>query len=869
MQNNFTSLNGSIHSLFNQRFSFKHLGVLVASVLSIVCAVWLPYALFWQLDGLLSLQQAQLLGSTMFYGGIVCFVAIAVVTRFRLSKDWSLKRNVSVFSILLLVTLVFSSLLSAPVVAALTPLPSDSGPNGSSAYKFSIPFTPYEWFIGEFRDGSYYAVNGSDWNIMTIVEPWQPVAPWSSLSTNLTALTEQVLSVTPNGTIFLKQVAFDLALMNSIPPNVKVACSYQDQYCEYINSADSSGSPYTVEVGAGLNNGYYIAKDSENRICFTSTNQNTTISNVFSACNNKGTVTINQGAYNAQAIVPDGITLKIQKGATGITAYPNQTATITNTTIINENTGTNVNYGIDGVVSFSPQTTSSATTNWLPITNTSNFESFCQSIYTYQNSLLLFNRAGISHAADAGVLDMRRSLDGGVTWSIPTTLFSSAGIDVRPNGGGLAPSGAIDYFFTTNNFGTGIFTCGYIRSVDNGVTWSNFIPVMTEANNMVYWTYGNWINVPTKGLMQPVCFRTDDDAQWGIGVIWSTDDGVTWSNIQNITALTTTPKLNEWSAVYLGNGKILGIIRSEVSTDPFYQTVSTDYGTTWSTPTATNIRGQGSGQQTSPVLISDGTYVKLYFGGRGAVMMSQTYSITMLVSSVFNAPLAWSTPQTEFVKSDPSYAAVTALPDGRIFVAVANTTSTTNMVNMACRIESPLGTLQPSRSIAQHIVVGTESKNGYDGGTTNVTFANLGGSLVKEYVLTGIVRNRGATSYLYFYINNDLDKSHYMTMQFAVTGNSTTTSQTRQEPAFSYMYDNCVTTFELHIFYETSLGLVTYQCTSTYTTSGTVTSTTSMIDMTAGNYQVVAYGINSINVACGTGSLLGIGSDFTLEALTP
>ena len=45
-------------------------------------------------------------------------------------------------------TLVFSSLLSAPVVAALTPLPSDSGPNGSSAYKFSIPFTPYEWFIG-------------------------------------------------------------------------------------------------------------------------------------------------------------------------------------------------------------------------------------------------------------------------------------------------------------------------------------------------------------------------------------------------------------------------------------------------------------------------------------------------------------------------------------------------------------------------------------------------------------------------------------------------------------------------------------------------------------------------------------------------
>jgi hypothetical protein len=283
MQNNFTSLNGSIHSLFNQRFSFKHLGVLVASVLAIVCAVWLPYALFWQLDGLLSLQQAQILGSFMFYGGIASFVAIAVVTRFRLSKDWSLKRNVGVFSVLLLVTLVFSSLLSAPVVAALTPLPSDSGPNGSSAYKFSIPFTPYEWFIGQFRDGSYYAVNGSDWNIMTIVEPWQPVAPWASLSTNLKALTEQCLSVTSSGVIFLKQVPFDLALIESIPENVKVACSYQDEYYEYINSADTSGSPYTVEVGAGVNVDNYIAKDSENRICFTSTDAFSLVNDVIDA----------------------------------------------------------------------------------------------------------------------------------------------------------------------------------------------------------------------------------------------------------------------------------------------------------------------------------------------------------------------------------------------------------------------------------------------------------------------------------------------------------------------------------------------------------------------------------------------------------
>jgi hypothetical protein len=72
--------------------------------------------------------------------------------------------------------------------------------------------------------------------------------------------------------------------MNSIPENVKVACSYQDEYYEYINSADSSGSPYTVEVGAGVNVDNYIAKDSENRICFTSTNC-ASIINTISAVN--------------------------------------------------------------------------------------------------------------------------------------------------------------------------------------------------------------------------------------------------------------------------------------------------------------------------------------------------------------------------------------------------------------------------------------------------------------------------------------------------------------------------------------------------------------------------------------------------------
>jgi hypothetical protein len=131
-----------------------------------------------------------------------------------------------------------------------------------------------------------------------------------------------------SGTLLLNGVAFDLALMNSIPANVKVACSYQDQYCEYINSADSTGSPYTVEVGAGLNNGYYTAKDSENRICFTST----VYENVMQNTLNSGANSINVKQMAVTSYYPiivnqSDVTITAEKGTT--LTMPNLAAAVT------------------------------------------------------------------------------------------------------------------------------------------------------------------------------------------------------------------------------------------------------------------------------------------------------------------------------------------------------------------------------------------------------------------------------------------------------------------------------------------------------------------------------------------------------------
>ena len=146
----------------------------------------------------------------------------------------------------------------------------------------SYDFTVYTDESGAY----YYPVNGKTGAVGTP-------------GTNLTTVTSTVLSGMTSGSLLLKGVPFNLALMNSIPVNVRVVCSYGDEYYEYINSADSLGSPSSVSVGAGVNAGYYLAADSGNRIVFTSINKTLVLVNVASNGNAFDTVLIKSGVVGS------------------------------------------------------------------------------------------------------------------------------------------------------------------------------------------------------------------------------------------------------------------------------------------------------------------------------------------------------------------------------------------------------------------------------------------------------------------------------------------------------------------------------------------------------------------------------------------
>lgn len=123
-----------------------------------------------------------------------------------------------------------------------------------------VPISNYDWYIGKYSDGTYYAVNGANWdNMVTGVGS----TAWNPYKTNTTKLQELVLSVITSGTVFLKNVPFNYGL--TIPQKVTVIEHLNGLEREFINSADSQGSPYTISLDT-VHTGYYLTKDNQGRI---------------------------------------------------------------------------------------------------------------------------------------------------------------------------------------------------------------------------------------------------------------------------------------------------------------------------------------------------------------------------------------------------------------------------------------------------------------------------------------------------------------------------------------------------------------------------------------------------------------------------
>jgi hypothetical protein len=208
--------------------------------------------------------------------------------------------------------------------------------------------------------------------------------------------------------------------------------------------------------------------------------------------------------------------------------------------------------------------------------------------------------SGHTIGEDARAVYARTSTDHGRTWTAETVVANTPGYGDVAVGKGLDATGAM--LLWVRRVGKEWFQDLY-RSTD-GVT---FTLVTTPKLDPAPVQITDVFAVPTVGLMA-LWFAgpyNDDGPSHSWGKLTSTDNGATWTQTTIESGLTKAQWPTEPSAVYLGDGKLLAVARTEQggasTARSQFQMVSSDYGATW-TRAQTNI---GDVLISTPSLILD------------------------------------------------------------------------------------------------------------------------------------------------------------------------------------------------------------------------------------------------------------------------
>ncbi len=241
---------------------------------------------------------------------------------------------------------------------------------------------------------------------------------------------------------------------------------------------------------------------------------------------------------------------------------------------------------------------------------------------------------GTSHTIgeDARAVYARTSTDNGKTWMPETVVADTSGYGEVAVGKGLDSKGAM--FLWVRRMNGSECVHDLYRTTD-GVT---FALVATPKLAVAPVQITDIFSVPTVGLMALWFAGSygDDGPSHSWGKLTSRDNGATWAQTTIESELTKPQWPTEPSAVYLGNGRILAVARTEQGGRSQFQMVSSDYGATWARA-QTNI---GDVLISTPSLILDAETGMLsnYYYQRGRGIL---WSRVVDPDSVFDNPLSW------------------------------------------------------------------------------------------------------------------------------------------------------------------------------------------------------------------------------------
>ena len=270
---------------------------------------------------------------------------------------------------------------------------------------------------------------------------------------------------------------------------------------------------------------------------------------------------------------------------------------------------------------------------------------------------------GLAHTIGHGErgVYVRASSDGGLTWGGEKLLVNNPAEGEVAIGKGLDSKGAMLLW---------VRCCGkkWHHDLYRTADGETFEKIASPSLKPMPMQITDVFHVPGVGLMSlwfAGDYKPGPHSSWG--VLTSKDDGTTWTQRTVEKELEKTDWPTEPSGVYLGNGRILVVTRSEAGGRQF-QIVSTDNGATWRR-TKTNITDVSA---STPSLLFDPAtgLVSNYYYQRGARKLKCRVA---RADDVFENPLGWPAPKAldegrEERAMDAGNANATSLR-GRHFVA--------------------------------------------------------------------------------------------------------------------------------------------------------------------------------------------------------
>ena len=243
---------------------------------------------------------------------------------------------------------------------------------------------------------------------------------------------------------------------------------------------------------------------------------------------------------------------------------------------------------------------------------------------------------GSAHTIDEGRRGVfaRVSSDGGKTWGAEVCVANDPSVGEVTIGKGLDSTGAM--LLWVRRWGK---KCGHdlYRTTDGAA----FEKIATPTLDPMPMQITDVFPVPGVGLLSlwfAGNYQNGPHSSWGI--LTSKDDGRTWTQRTIEKDLEKTDWPTEQAGVWLGNGRILVVARSEGAGHQF-QITSTDSGATWKR-TKTNITDVNA---STPSLILDSNTGRLvnYYYHRGARKMKRRM---VDAAYIFDHPMEWPEPET-------------------------------------------------------------------------------------------------------------------------------------------------------------------------------------------------------------------------------